>query len=92
MAKRETCLELHHALKGLAKTKLWQVGLQGYSQSISFTSLLSKNQSPTASAMVYSADSTLDHEQNIEEVNQEDWRNTDTFMVSSVSIMCRKLN
>uniref|UniRef100_A0A0E0H8J1 Uncharacterized protein n=2 Tax=Oryza TaxID=4527 RepID=A0A0E0H8J1_ORYNI len=53
---------------------------KGYSQSISFTSLLSKNQSPTASAMVYSADSTLDHEQNIEEVNQEDWRNTDTFM------------
>jgi hypothetical protein len=28
--------------------------LQGYSQSISFTSLLSKNQSPTASAMLCS--------------------------------------
>ena len=43
-----------HILKGLAKTKLWHVGLQGYSQSISFTSLLSKNQSPTASAMLCS--------------------------------------
>jgi hypothetical protein len=50
-----------HPLNGLVKTKLWHVGLQGYSQSISFTSLLSKNQSPTASAMLYSHTHTHTH-------------------------------